>query len=347
MISVIVPLHNLGSKGDYCLKRCLDSLLAQTYTDFEVLLMENGSTDDTVDIAKEYCSKDDRFILHILDTVGVSNARNKGIELAQGEYITFIDGDDFISSDYIGAASNIINTNNEIAFISFSKSFYYFNTNKYKNIIKIDKSEIYQTEKEINTKFLGVISKVVKKSILVDNNIYFNAELVSGEDMLVSYQIYIHSNKYAVSDKGVYYYTQNRMNQTTKVAGNKLIIYAEHTFKMVSILKNELKKNNLLEYNQHLINNLFLELFIGNSFLLTPLRKMKMHDIVLFIKKHKTDINDITLDIRHTKKWQIRWFKRFQKAVNIGGGYGGYIFIKFMRIYRNMFIQPFHIKWYK
>lgn len=108
MLSVVIPLHNLGYKGDYCLKMCLDSILAQTYNDYEVLLMENGSTDDTIKIAEEYCKKDNRFKLHILDTIGVSNARNKGIELAKGEYIAFIDGDDLSQIIILNLPSNIL-----------------------------------------------------------------------------------------------------------------------------------------------------------------------------------------------------------------------------------------------
>ena len=130
MVSVIIPLHNLGSKGDYCLKKTLDSILAQTYSDYEVLLMENGSTDDTIDIAKEYCQKDSRFKLHILGTLGVSNARNKGIELATGDYISFVDGDDFISNDYLYSACSFLDSNKDVDFCVLSSEFYYVKSKK-------------------------------------------------------------------------------------------------------------------------------------------------------------------------------------------------------------------------
>ena len=107
MVSIIIPLHNLGLKGSYCLKRCLDSILAQKYDDFEVLLMENGSSDDTVEVAKTYCQKDNRFKLHILDTIGIANARNEGLKIAAGEYVSFIDGDDAISDNFLKNTNNI------------------------------------------------------------------------------------------------------------------------------------------------------------------------------------------------------------------------------------------------
>ena len=92
MISVIIPVYNVE---DY-ISSCLDSILSQSYTDFEVLLIDDGSTDGSGDICDSYSAKDNRIkVFHIKNT-GVSNARNIGIENAQGEWLTFIDSDDLL-----------------------------------------------------------------------------------------------------------------------------------------------------------------------------------------------------------------------------------------------------------
>lgn len=348
MISVIIPIHNLGSKGDYCLRRCLDSLLAQTHTDFEVLLMENGSTDDTVEVAQEYCNKDIRFKLHILDTVGVSNARNKGIDLAKGEYISFIDGDDFISDDYLSAGNTFITANSDISFITFSKSFYYLKTDKYKNIMSIAEDTVYPVKDRIETSIIGIVSKIVKKSLFIDNMLYFNTSLINGEDMLVSYLLYTHSLKYAVSSHGTYYYTQGRNNQTTSnIDLKKLPRYMENNLAVINLLTNELMKQNKLEANEPILSGFFVGIFIGNKFAQTHFCKMKISDTKKFINKHLLQILHFDVDNSTIKPWQKVWFKRFQYISSAWGGLVGCLFIKFMRIYRNLLIQPFRIKYYQ
>lgn len=79
-ISIIIPIHNLGYASNYCLKGCLDSIISQNYSDFEVLLIENGSTDDTALVAEDYVRKDDRFKLISLAGAGISAARNEELK---------------------------------------------------------------------------------------------------------------------------------------------------------------------------------------------------------------------------------------------------------------------------
>ena len=96
--SVIVPVHN----AEKTLRKCLDSICNQTHSDFEVLMVENGSKDASNDICKEYASKDSRFILHTCkDSCGPSGARNIGLEKASGEFVAFVDSDDFVDADYL------------------------------------------------------------------------------------------------------------------------------------------------------------------------------------------------------------------------------------------------------
>ena len=96
MITVIVPVYNT----EKYLNQCVESILAQTYTDFELILADDGSTDSSGEICDRYTLKDKRVkVIHIKNS-GPSEARNKAVLLAKGEYISFIDSDDFVTTDY-------------------------------------------------------------------------------------------------------------------------------------------------------------------------------------------------------------------------------------------------------
>ena len=97
MISVIVPVYN----AEKFLKRCISSILAQTYPNFELVLVDDGSTDQSLDILKKYVEKDSRVNLISQQNKGVSGARNTGLQAAKGEYFLYVDADDWIEEDMI------------------------------------------------------------------------------------------------------------------------------------------------------------------------------------------------------------------------------------------------------
>lgn len=100
-ISVIVPVYNV----EKYLRRCVDSILAQTFTDFELLLIDDGSTDKSGEICDEYGQMDGRVRVFHQENGGVSKARNVGLDHAEGEWVTFIDSDDYISDSYFACIS--------------------------------------------------------------------------------------------------------------------------------------------------------------------------------------------------------------------------------------------------
>ena len=101
-ISVIIPVYN----AEKTLHRCIDSILAQTFSDFEVLLIDDGSKDKSGEICDEYARKDSRIKVCHKENGGVSSARNMGLDNAKGEWITFVDADDYIASDFLSAINN-------------------------------------------------------------------------------------------------------------------------------------------------------------------------------------------------------------------------------------------------
>ena len=99
VVSIIVPVYNT----EKFLHRCIDSILTQTYTDFELLLIDDGSKDSSGTICDEYAAKDVRVRVFHKENGGVSSARNMGLDNARGEWITFVDSDDWIDDNYLEA----------------------------------------------------------------------------------------------------------------------------------------------------------------------------------------------------------------------------------------------------
>ncbi|EGP5124857.1 glycosyltransferase family 2 protein, partial [Enterococcus faecium] len=97
MISIIIPVYNVSSY----LTTCLESIVRQSIEDFEVILIDDGSTDSSKKICKNFCDKDDRFTYYYQQNSGVSTARNFGISVSKGKWLAFIDPDDFVEEDYL------------------------------------------------------------------------------------------------------------------------------------------------------------------------------------------------------------------------------------------------------
>ena len=103
-ITIIVPVYN----SENYIRRCVDSVLRQSFEDFELLLINDGSTDGSLKILREYEKSDKRIRVINQENMGVAKTRNKGIKLASGKYIMFIDNDDYIENDYINKYYNSI-----------------------------------------------------------------------------------------------------------------------------------------------------------------------------------------------------------------------------------------------
>ncbi|MBE6937879.1 MAG: glycosyltransferase family 2 protein [Ruminococcaceae bacterium] len=113
--SIIVPVYN----SEKTLHRCLDSLKAQTYSDFEVRIVENGSVDSSCTICREYAEKDPRFLLHVNEgNCGPSGARNIGLDYVRGNYIAFLDSDDYVEPDYLDVLLRTIE-NTDVVFLGY------------------------------------------------------------------------------------------------------------------------------------------------------------------------------------------------------------------------------------
>ena len=207
-VSVIVPIYNV----EEYLARCLDSIAAQSFKDFEVVMVDDYSTDNSRKIAEEYCTKYDNFFLYNSAHKGVANARNTGVEKANGEYIAFVDSDDFVEPDYLKELYlTAVNNNADISTCNYAK--YYQKNGRYHVIMLRKPFEKVYTNKKFTRMNLNDIrvrsylwNKLWRRSLFTDNGIRFND--IYFEDIAICPQLMHSANKVAVTGRCLYNYTQ-------------------------------------------------------------------------------------------------------------------------------------------
>ena len=201
-ISVIFPVYNT----EKYLRRCIDSILSQTFTDFELLLIDDGSKDSSGTICDEYAAKDNRVRVFHKANGGVSSARNLGLDNVKGEWITFVDADDFIPCDSL---KSLYNNNSEDLIIGH---FQYHNSD---DLFGLPCGESYVEQKDFG-KFLSLNidstlfrvpwCKLYKSEIIDKQNLRFNCSLVFGEDTIFVNSYLLHSNSIRVCKEYCYNY---------------------------------------------------------------------------------------------------------------------------------------------
>lgn len=203
-ISIIIPVYN----AEKYLRQCLDSVLAQTYSDFEVLLINDGSKDNSGKICDEYAAKDTRFTVFHKENGGVSSARNLGLENAQGEWVTFVDSDDYIADEFLEV---FINYNDQVDFklMGVKKKnkkqetdhFCFANSEVFLLAEFLSKYSLYQY-------FAGPWAKFFKAKIIRENKLRFDEALFWGEDALFNIQYLRSCTQIATIRKELYFYRE-------------------------------------------------------------------------------------------------------------------------------------------
>ncbi|MDO4413668.1 MAG: glycosyltransferase family 2 protein [Erysipelotrichaceae bacterium] len=214
-VSIIMPVFN---KEKY-LRSSLDSVLAQTFSDFELIAVNDGSTDMSQKILDEYAEKDSRIHVIVQQNQGVSAARNRGLFEAKGTWIQFLDGDDLIQNDYL---SKILNTefteSADIIFSDFSKM---DETGKVTEVVRsgvctetdqYGLAELYLNLQYQNGFFGFISNKLIRKDLIDSCNALFNEKLTLAEDLDFFLQIYPSVKKAVFSDINSFLYLQTDTN---------------------------------------------------------------------------------------------------------------------------------------
>lgn len=195
-VSVIVPVFNC----DKYLKRCIESIINQTFLDFELILINDGSTDNSEAICKKYAKLDERIILINQSNSGVAVTRNKGISISKGKYLCFVDADDYVEPDFIDYF--VSNVRDDIDYIFFPTKFKVMKQNlNNKDVMKLILS---------NENYGGYIwNKFYKSKIIKKNKIKFDESIRICEDLVFNFEYLKFSNKCLLLPLPKYHYTLN------------------------------------------------------------------------------------------------------------------------------------------
>lgn len=266
-ISVIIPCYNVENHLD----KCVESMLAQTYTNFELILINDGSTDGTGKMLDAYLKKDNRVRIYHKVNGGVSSARNLGLQKAIGDAIIFIDGDDYIRNNFIEQLltyyseefwpiSGMVNIRND----NHVKNLNFENLLKKFNNVNLTSINIFEL---LNKGAIGSpCARIYSNKIIKDNTLVFNEEISYQEDLLFDLSYLPHVKYIKLVDYFGYFYVEHKTSSTGRYHKNFnqiAIIYSILKF----YLKTEQDEIYLKEFILQSMLRKISNIFHGNSIL--------------------------------------------------------------------------------
>ena len=255
LISIIVPVYN--SKAH--LECCVTSILNQSYKQFELLLIDDGSTDGSSELCDELLQKSEKIRVIHKENGGVSTARNRGLEEARGDYIIFIDSDDMISEKYVEAFMNVsqdadlIIGSIEDVYTDERGSIYKKELRKHKAPLQGNLSEQYYN---LIDWLRGPVAKLYRKDIIDEHHLRFDENLSVAEDQVFNFSYYRYVISYKIEEEGLYQY----FHYNTKISLSNL--YTEKTFSD-DLLKMNIEYEFLRAYCPNNYNTIYTHQVIG------------------------------------------------------------------------------------
>ena len=285
LISVVIPAFNCEKS----ITRTVDSIISSGLTDYEIVIVNDGSTDDTASVCKSLCSKY-TFIKYIeQENSGVSAARNKGIGLANGEYIMFFDADDTAKENGFSECVDIIRNENPDILVFGMRFDYYKNGKPYRREALIpeqtgllNKSQIKENlESLYNTNSLSsACNKIFKRSLISDNNILFNTNYFLMEDFLFSLECLVVCENIYCFPKALYQYKQSENEKNAFNRLNRIDDLCEY----VSPFKTAIKELADDKNGDNLFNTFFFMLLWQKTYYLN---KKEIKKIATNLKGHE------------------------------------------------------------
>ncbi|MCR5609857.1 MAG: glycosyltransferase [Lachnospiraceae bacterium] len=257
-LSIIIPVYNV----EFYLRECLDSVKNQSFKNFECILVDDGSNDASSKICDEYALADSRFKVYHITNSGVSNARNLGIQYSSGDYITFIDSDDYVDIEtYSKVIQRIHEDNCEVCCYGIRRV---SNEQKIQNVefkdIGLIKNFIYY-----DVYMNSVCNKVFKRSLIVNNNITFSTDLIVFEDMLFVFKALALSSKASYLDEVLYSY---RTNEQSVCQSGYSVRMIQNYWDVAEYINDFCKEKGLEDKYRFLIN--YRKMYYAIQFLINP-----------------------------------------------------------------------------
>lgn len=278
LISIIVPVYNV----EEYLPKCLDSIINQTYKNLEIIVVNDGSTDNSGKICDEYGERDYRIMVIHKANRGVSSSRNIGIKNASGEYILFVDSDDEIEKDYVNVMARAV-TNSDCDLV-ISNITDIFNKTEKKRIINTENlSGIFKNDYFILMELLrGPVVKLYKMKIIDKFDIKFCESMKISEDQVFNFQYYSKIKSYKFINYYGYKYFHRKTYSLSKILNKKAFC---DDFKKLKIEK-EFYDNNFIEKKEYIFCSNSLAVIFKYFFLSED--KMHYEDFKKRVLKIKT-----------------------------------------------------------
>ena len=273
-ISIIVPVYN----SEKYIKKCLDSILNQTLSDIEIILINDGSTDNTKNIIEDYANTDSRIILINQENSGPSVSRNKGINIARGKYLGFVDADDYLEPNMYEELYYLASKNkSQIAMCAYREVYCYekkeievktkLNINTIYNKSKIISDIVSTFAKNENYGFYSLWNKIYLREWILDLGIYMDIKRDHGEDWWFNINLLSNAESYIYTDKVLYNYIHTNSNSLmVKYRENQFELFLDGRKKIESIVPKE-----FIDYKE--LNNRFIYEF--SSYIIRTFKEVK------------------------------------------------------------------------
>lgn len=285
LVSIIVPVFN----SERYLHSCIDSLVHQTITDYEVILVNDGSNDNSGAICDEYSLKDSRIKVFHIPNGGVSNARNYGISNAKGDYVSFVDSDDYIDNDYVEQLISAIGESADIVMsgiVLFSEVCSTLSS----DILDYGSYDMWQNSKDafsiatMNT-ITSPVSKLYKKSIIDKNKIKFSTNQSYGEDREFNIDYLFYANTVVTIPYVGYHYRRGISSSLSQV--NNPQLHLDIDLKYISKLQLFFDMKTVANYGNIYITNRLFHIFNDRLTQIVLSRKHSCSEIKAILDKYK------------------------------------------------------------
>lgn len=344
LVSIIIPVYNV----EKYLRQCLDSVVNQTYNNFEIIIVNDGTKDNSQQIIDEFVNNDSRIKGVFQKNQGLSGARNTGISVATGEYIMFVDSDDWLNLQTIEFCIDAIQkTNADVVLFSYFKEYqnhsesnfilpenYFFDATEcqklHQRIIGLNGPDLCNPANADS--LVTAWGKLYKTEIITQNNLQFtDCKLIGTEDMWFNAQYFLHIKSAIYSNKCLYHY---RKINTSSLTSNYKVNLPKQWNYLYDLVENLLVENKLnSNYHAAFQNRISLsliglglnEMSSNNSFLL----KFKNINIIISNKKYKLAIQQFPLNYL-----PLHW-KLFFLCAKYQFTFGVFIFLKLIQFILN------------
>lgn len=304
LISIIVPVY----KVEKYLPACIDSILAQTFMNFELILVDDGSLDNSGKICDEYAQKDNRIKVIHQENGGVTKARATGVNHASGEFVTFVDSDDTIPNDAIESLCKCISPNIDIIIGKMTEDEKFPLNNSIENLTAIINIDIYREMQLSQTYILqsGPVAKLFRRSLFTEKVTEIPRDIVIGEDWLMNIRLSFRTSKNVCFMNHVVYNYIKRSNSITNVFTAN-INYEKDFFKHYanSIPQDEKEKYKPFMIRQQL--KIYFD-FTSFTYVLPPKTKELYLSLKKDIKRTKYKLTPIGWCLFYIKNPIIRFF---------------------------------------